>query len=439
MANENIKFRVSEELLREFEDYNRQVVKFNNIEEARNFVFQIWPRIKASEKEIIAVNPKYWDRLVRLLAINEILIMMMLSDNDVIEIFQKDIIWYFRDMMENIDLWEKVRGKLITIFDYVARDEFKEKIKKALLVNIEFITENKIIRNDTDYPPTIKDWLLDYTSVIGNGKADAIKMNEYFIQSRNFQTLSEKSKIAIRTLLNLFEKIKRTSQDPDGIEESVDIIEDGEKKILGDGTFQGYDQRVVDLVKKFEAAGLIEPEEKELVAGQIVPAAVSGSEDSTQIVLAYRGDAKFANTIKQAEAKLARATGGDKMKLRDEFFNAVQLKNIANAVAAFRLLAQGNDLMNFMAGDARLNKFLLSVWTKKYGPAFVKEFSAKPAEPKFVRAFLQYVLQERLNMSESDAARIGAQLGNILVNAGAAKYEQMAYFDVAGKRFKWFE
>ena len=60
-----------------------------------------------------------------------------------------------------------------------------------------------------------------------------------------------------------------------------------------------------------------------------------------------------------------------------------------------------------------------------------------PTAPQFVRLFLEISLEERLKLTESEAARIGLHLANLLKRAGNDKYNQIAYFDMGSGEFKW--
>ena len=132
-------------------------------------------------------------------------------------------------------------------------------------------------------------------------------------------------------------------------------------------------------------------------------------------------------------------TRGDLAKLRQEFFAAVQKKNVNRTIACLRLLTEKNDLENFLRQDEKLRQFLLVTWEKQYGADFAAQFRQNPTQIKFVRLFLRYILEERLTMPASEAARVGLQLANIFVKAGKKSYNKMAYFDVVSKEFRWFE
>ena len=125
--------------------------------------------------------------------------------------------------------------------------------------------------------------------------------------------------------------------------------------------------------------------------------------------------------------------------MRAEFFKTVQKKDVNRTIALLRILAQINDLENFLGEDQKLNQFLGAIWEKQYGEDFSAQFRKNPVQLKFVRQFLRYVLESRLGLESSDAARIGLQIGNIFVGLGKKSYNKMAYFDVGKKEFIWFD
>ena len=450
----NLKF--SDQLVKAFEEHTNNVTHFNNVEEARFFIYKIWPDVLA-DKRLSQDQPDIYKRLEKIYKINLILAVGILPEKELISLFEAGIALYFLEMIDYIDLWEKIRAKLVTL-EHADRDVLKEKLRNAILRNKGKITDNKIERNNQEFEPTIKQWLLDYTSVVGTGKAEAVKINEYFSANKNYQRLNESEKKRIRELVNFYESLKLSSLTAEGLEEKVMFSDDNnDTLILSNGLLQTYDQKVKDLIKKFKAAGLITEEESEIMGGDESVIKLSQGEEAgmvtglqlekgeqslpieQEVLAAYQGDLKRNKLVAKELENLNKKFSGDNKSLRQEFFKAVQKKNANQTIAILRLLTQNQDLENFIKDDPKLNKFLAAIWEKRYGQDFVAEFSKDPAQLKFIRLFLRYVLEERLGLSTNDAARIGLQLGNIFVSLGKKGYNKMAYFDVGSKEFHWFD
>ncbi|OGY47339.1 MAG: hypothetical protein A2663_00310 [Candidatus Buchananbacteria bacterium RIFCSPHIGHO2_01_FULL_46_12] len=441
MAKATNKIIFDENFVRGCEERTKEVIRFNMLEEARFFTLHVWPEILA-DKEFQTGLPALYRRLERIYKINSILQLGRLPEEEILSLFESGIELYFLEMVDNLNLWELVKGKLITIMDLQARNDFKKNISKALLRNKHLITRNKLRRDEKEYEPSITNWLVDYTSAVGVGLNSVVKINEYLTRNENCQKLSDPEKNIVRSLIIFYERLKYSSQEPDGLEESITLFSGGQWQVLREGRFEDFDPKVVKLLGDYEKS--LSPEERKQVFGAEetaepgAKAAFLSAEESArqEIFSAYAGDAGRQKAVLAEEEKLKKA---DKFKLRDEFMAAVQDKNINKTMAAFRVLARSGDLGSFLKEDAKLNKFMAGVWEKKFNKALAAEFIKNADQLKFVRLFLRYILEERLGLGTSDAARLGLQLGNIFVNLGKKEYNKIAYYDVGSKGFKWFE
>ncbi|MDD2807428.1 MAG: hypothetical protein PHW95_02835 [Patescibacteria group bacterium] len=442
---------ITEQLLNEFELHSRDVVRFNNVAEAKTFVKEIWPDI-SSDQDWAREHPKLYDRLKKLNNINNILLISTMNDEGFLEICEAGLEVYFTDMIEDIDLWELIRAKLVAMVDFEARDKFKEKIRKSLLRNKGVISSRKILRNNQEYTPSIAEWLVDYTSAVGVSEAGTVKMNEYFIASKNYQQLNGKEKDAVRQLISIYERLKKSSAKPDGLEERVLVSENGRFAIFRDGSFESIDPKLQALLKaaNISISGSSDEDQPPVIISQTA-AAVEKTEglekdqartmtvSEQEIYNAYQGDPRQKSAIAKEEENLTKKFGTDEVKLRAEFYQAVQKKNINLTIAIIRRLAALGELVKFLQTDVKLNNFLTKTWDKRYGQAFADEFVKNPDQPKFIKLFLRYILEERLGMNSSDAARVGLHVANVFVNSGKKSYNKVAYFDIKTKTFNWFE
>jgi len=239
-----------------------------------------------------------------------------------------------------------------------------------------------------------------------------------------FQSLAQSDKDKLKNLLNLYDFINTSALLPEGYaEDHIIKWPDGAFSLLDDGNVisWGHGEKVLSVHSVVEKDSQID------------------LSMTKEISVAYQGDPRQAKAIDKEQKKLVGKFNDNLVALRQEFFSVVQKKDINKTIAILKILAEKNDLRKFIAEDEKLHKFLALTWEKQYGPDIVKDFEANPADLKFIRLFLQYVLQERLNMSVSNAARVGLQIANIFVNLGQKEYNKMAYFDVKTKEFYWFE
>jgi len=155
------------------------------------------------------------------------------------------------------------------------------------------------------------------------------------------------------------------------------------------------------------------------------------------ILREYIGDEGEYEKIEKEEDRLANAAGDNIRVLRQEFLTAVQKKNILKSIAALKVLAKNDDIGKFLHEEEQMKKFLSSIWEEQHGQLLVNEFLEDSDKPKFIQMFLEYVLGERLGLSERDAARTGAQIGNIYKKIGRKEFSQLAYFDAEAGEFRW--
>lgn len=431
MANLNI----TPTILKEFEKQAFDVVKFNKIEEAKYFVDKIWPDVESSNLE--STSKVAYARMQKLLKMNQILLLHTLPDDEFVSFFEDGIEVYFTDMIDDFDLWQVIKGKLVTVYNLDDRDILKERVRKAMLNNKNQISKEKISRNGREYNPTVRQWLLDYTSVVGLGLVDMVKVNEYFSANKNFQGLSEEEKGSVRSMITLYEFLKRSSYTPEGLEETAVMSDDDKTYVMSDGRIEDLDPRIKEMLKKLSQDDLSVGTGEEFEAPQ--GAAKVPTTEEQAIVEAYKGNPKIVKAISKEEQKIVSKFGSNNSRLRAEFFLAVQKKDVIRVIALLRVMAQKKDLESFISEDKKLNRFLTQIWEKQYGDEFVKEFNKDPASPKFVKIFLRYVLEQRLGLNSNDAARIGLQIANIFVSQGKKSYNKMAYFDVKSKTFNWIE
>jgi len=263
---------------------------------------------------------------------------------------------------EELDVVERLTTSLLMIsYDY--RDVIKRNLRRIINTNKQLITNKKIDLTDNEVEPTIKNWLKLYDREIGAAVADNLKRAQFYTTNKNVKNLSKQEKEKIEKLFYIYEYLKSVSSHPLGVEEPILFIENGQIKSMEDGRIvvidldKGTVKEEVDvkkeiLQKKSEVTKVEEAKEKPQVPKL-----------SDEVKKAYIGDKKFQIDISKEEEDLSRRAGNDINILREEFFKAVQLRNRARTIAAFKALAKLKDIDNFLAEDERLKKFLTSTWT----------------------------------------------------------------------------
>jgi hypothetical protein len=305
------------------------------------------------------------------------------------------------------------------------RDELKRKILHRIRENKEIISSKTINLDNEAGPASVQNILRDF---LGSQirEIGTVSIAEYFMGS-TYRKFNDREKNKIQVLLKLVDRLNKSSLRPEG-HENVILFSDAT------GTMKVLDGGIVSNLEDIETT--TSPVSQPAIKPQLEVSARPSSEQD--ILQAYQGDAAQQQAIQKEQDRLTKKVDNNVAKLRDAFYKAVQSKNLAATVAALRLMADSNQLEPFLAEDNRLKKFLKATWQKQYGQDLVAEFESRPDQVKFVRLFLQYILEQRLGMLSNEAARIGMQIGNILVRQGKTEYNKMAYFDVPTKKFKWF-
>lgn len=441
------KIKVTSEFVEIIEKTLENVVKFNLLDEAKYFLNELWPKI--SNSNVRNENPDLYKKIKRVQYQCMILIIPSLSEKKLLELFENGIGWYYKEMSEYFSIWELLRANLIIIYPRSKRDDLKKKLQKALLLNQAEITSSAIISPDGNQKkPTIKNWLHDYIASVGAESTDNLNRTEYFVNNKNFNKLPENEKRIIKNLIDLFNSLNTSSDTIEGMEEKVVIEEDGKILVLSDGNYEYVDSKVASLadklapvteIKFLEEDKVLQKDDKNIKQDsvKVSEALISPNNSQKEIISAYQGDSKQQQEIVKQESQISKKTNGNPEALRAEFFSAVQKKNISKTIAAIRLLANTNDLLAFISEDKKLNTFLKAIWKQSYGQKFADDFAKNPKQQKFLRRFLRYVLEERLEIDTSEAARIAIQIGNILATKGEKGYNRMAYYDVKTKKFEW--
>lgn len=373
------------------------------------------------------INAAVIDQINRLMVDLGWLALPFLSDSAVEDLFRANLLRAF-------SLEVDVLGKIKTLFslsygDLNALEQQRRLLLGALKANETLIGDRPIKISDAgqELTPAIKNWLKDYDQSSNSAqRSRRLNLVEYINTNNNVRQLSVEQKETLRWVLGVYDFIRFLNQ----------------RKGMSETGHEVPAERVAVLTHE-------EP----------VSAAVQEpvSEGEEEILQAYQGDSKQQQAIVHEQAKLAKKIGGSPRYARHApraeraggagkidqlpaiFYRAVQTKNVAATVAALLLMAETDTLVNFLQADEKLRQFLSLTWEKQYGKAVADEFGRNPNQPKFVRLFLQYVLQQRLGLDSSEAARLGLHVGSTFVRAGKKEYNTLAYFDVTSKTFKWFD
>ena len=193
MIDNNSKLSIADlsnpELLNYFRDNtNNVVIPENNVQQSWWFVkniggvLRINPSFKQSHTELAA---GYYLLLYKL----SFLTLEFLSDSDIIDLIQNHIAKAF-ELPSWFDLWGKLRLILVSRYETESRDGFKTKVREAMELNNERLTETNINRVGERVEGTVSNWINDYRVYVGNNsETETLRVAEYFTSAQNTKLL----------------------------------------------------------------------------------------------------------------------------------------------------------------------------------------------------------------------------------------------------------
>jgi hypothetical protein len=375
---------------------------------AANFLFALKEALESYDKDLKQNEVKLYKGYQEIINYLEYLTLPLVAADQIEKLFSQFLMFAYE---WGVDIESKILF-LFTYFDFDSEriSKVQQPALRGLKNNKEKLGDKEIKVDNIIVSSYISNWLKDYDYFSGGLTSQRILEEiAYLNQSFNVRTLDNNQKEILRQLIRIYNILRFPV-----LITNRRVITTGHHlpKVLSTGSREI--NNLVTSSSKFKST-------------------------EEQIIEAYQSDINRRKLIDKAEEKLVSEFGDNISQLRAEFFVAVQKKNVARTVACLRLMAQKDDFEKFLREDIKLNRFLAAAWAKQFGQEFASEFNQDPGQLKFIRQFLRYVLQERLGLEQNEAARIGLQIGNILVGRGKKGYNKMAYFEVKSQGFKWFE
>ena len=462
---------LTEAVLRELEVTCSEVVRFNFLDQAKLFVREFGPAIEGN-KEWSSLDLK--DRYERLLAKNRYVLLGSLKDKTIAELLLKrfDVAL---EVAEDLDLQSLIELKLLSIPIYEERDVFKKALREALLQNdTNTVTENPITVQGRALKPTVRNWILDYVSQVGNQVADIVKRSAYFANSQNIRPLSDTEKKRVKVLLDLYEELKLSSLTPEGLEDAFDTVVDDKLVTFVRGKFEPIDPSIERLAKDVLGENSVKQviKQEDSVASiaamtpvvnmsakpltipsppsiATVPPPLKTStmqspppltpwpltDTVTQTGVPATPSRLFdVDVSKQGEEWQKQNVSG--VKIFDLLFNAIQQKDKKIILAGLQMLAESGELLTVLKTDSRFYYLLANYYRHQKRLNDLKEFHMSFADPKYVKELTRYILNEQLKLSEDEAAHIGVDLVNMM-RGKEPKLKHWAYFDMKTSAYKW--
>ncbi|MEK7167154.1 MAG: hypothetical protein AAB732_01980 [Patescibacteria group bacterium] len=436
-----------------FEKGVNDFIKFNMVNEASGFWKNLtlaingFPKFKES-------YPYLFERYQDLILKTKWISLFRLSEKEILALFEESFVLTFK--LEFFNIWDKIEMKLISIPFCEDRDVFKKQIREALLRNKENFTSQAIIYDAKKYRPTIGNWLLIYNKILGTEIIPRLKMAQFFVSNPNIKTLTPEEKEKMRTLMNLYERLKLSSLTLEGFEEDIPVNESGREGVIKRGVFYPKNEKLIrnfkKTIKDFEESKkfqkVLEPLEKiklqekpkEIKTAQQLAntnPVVEKKEISTKekILSGYFKGQLEQKVIYNFEREIINETKKDPEKIKLIFKQALNVPEREKAIAALKLLAQINELPELVKDENIGQGFI--VFLSDLGEKItIEDLKRLSNSIKYTNLLLQYILKNKLGLNENDSAKIGVQFSNIL-SAFNKDFRKMVYFNADKGEFRW--
>lgn len=162
------------------------------------------------------------------------------------------------------DLWNKIKINLLTIPDLDKRDKIKDELKKILLDCDRAVIDNNKYKENKDLPTTVAEWLKDYIVNLGIDKIDNLKRVQYLTNSENIKELDDDDKNRLKFLFNFYEKLKLSSNMPEGFEDDIPMVVNGKHIIYTHGQTEEINSKIIDLIKSIKVGDEIADNKKSI-------------------------------------------------------------------------------------------------------------------------------------------------------------------------------
>lgn len=349
------------------------------------------------------------------------------SDREVESFFEQRI--YDAAGLEELDIWEVTRIKLIDVL-IENRDVYKDRLRKALLRNIQPVpAQFAMVISNNKLESNVKNWFRDYFSQVGTEETDKLKQAQYFSNSPNFIKLADKDKEKLKILIHLYHRLGISSWTPEGVEETMTMMDkNGQLFDLQDGIFVRMDKET--------SKPLLKEKEPVSPVSQVSP--IDPMELLKQKYQTYRTQRQ---PVLKLEDGILVKTQGDVENIKKELAVASRNNDENRVVACLKILARQKVLQTALVGNPAWFEAVSNYIAPKYGQQYEPEevtaalsnLKMNPTTPAAVSEFLQYLLIEKLGLSQDASALVGVEIGQILGD----EYQGLAYGNQETGSFEW--
>lgn len=123
--------------------------------------------------------------------------------------------------------------------------------------------------------------------------------------------------------------------------------------------------------------------------------------------------------------------------VKEQLYEAINTKDQGAFLEALGILFSSGTLKQLFKNDERYIAFWRPRVLKAEGLEVIRVFDENPARPKYLGAFVKFVLEKRFDMKEEESVLWGVYLSSVAHHAGDYEYEHLAYGDTNTETFVW--
>lgn len=173
--------------------------------------YDLYKKIKKNKNVLQQSEPEDKLNFIKL----KFLVIPFLLDREIIDLFRENIAVGLN--IKDLDLKERINKKLL-FMDLEDRDDFKSKIKNALISSQAQITK-EVVNNREEKIKKVNDWIKDYQTEI-EGKNQALVEAQYF-QNNYIKDLKESEINNLKKLFDFYKFLNVSSKNPEGFEDDL--------------------------------------------------------------------------------------------------------------------------------------------------------------------------------------------------------------------------
>ncbi len=123
--------------------------------------------------------------------------------------------------------------------------------------------------------------------------------------------------------------------------------------------------------------------------------------------------------------------------VKAKLYDAINSKDKEAFIVALGVLFASGKLKQLFKEDKRYKTFWRPKVLKAEGLETIRVFDENPARPKYLGAFVKFVLEKRFEMKEEESVMWGVYFASAAHHAGDYEYEHLAYGDTKTGTFVW--